>query len=138
NSPNVTNSNPSAMNNTPNRTKLMGATIIVDEASGLETSNVVIRIGNEKIIVISTINPIKTSPISVISSPNVISRTNTTNTTNRKSATSRVATKHRMISAIVIAVVVTMISATSAVSASATVTGRVTVARIMNKTTTTK
>src|SRR5699024_11067800 len=121
--------NPSVTHSDPNRMKLTGAMMIATATSALETSNVVIRIANEKLIAISTINPIKTSLISVISSPN---------TTNRKSVTSRVATKHRTTTAMVIAVVVTMISAISAVSANATATVRGTVATTTNKTTATK
>src|SRR5699024_1942337 len=119
----------------PNRMKLTGAMMIATAPSALETSNVVIRIANEKLIAISTINPIKTSLISVISSPTAMRRTNTTK---RKSVTSGVATKHRTTTAMVIAVVVTMISAISAVSANATATVRGTVATTTNKTTATK
>src|SRR5699024_12643804 len=96
---------PSVTHSDPNRMKLTGAMMIATATSALETSNVVIKIAKEKLIAISTINPIKTSLISVISSPNAISRTNTTN---RKSVTSRVATKHRTTDAIVIDDVVAM------------------------------
>src|SRR5699024_1139919 len=127
--------NPRVTHSDPNRMKRTGAMMIATATSALETSNVVIRIANEKLIAISTINPIKTSLISVISSPNAISRTNTTN---RKSVTSRVATKHRTTTAMVIAVVVTMISAIGAVSANPTERVRRTVATPTNKTTATK